>query len=397
MAHKSIYLPGCAPVDSTQPGLVPDAAVRGEFLYTSGISGIEASGRLPETNEDQSVEIHRRLAEILKTAGYTQDEVGHYFVWALERHPVVGGKVTKFVNPYWEKMFPDIKSRPARHVLGRVLDPGMHYKLEIIAIKGARRKAYEINDEVYHTGGSTTKGYMPFGATLGKALYTGPTYGMTLKGRKIPETAAEQAKMCEICNDVFYKMAGQSADNLGHMFVWYHEPQAKLAAAAHTEKMFPDPQDRPAVHYLRSRLPYWDEVKGQFLIQYDNTGIGGERRKVVNPPGVTVLDGEGGKLPAGVVLGNTMFSSVLTGSGSPEQQVRQALQNARSVVGAGGFELRDVGHMYVWYDNHAHREIVDKAWAKMFPEKDERPARHCILEPEMPAGTSVGVEIRAAR
>lgn len=397
MARKSIYLSGSAPVDSTKPQLVPDAAVRGDFLYTSGIAGIDASGRLPETNEEQSVEIHRRLMEILKIGGFTTDEVGHYFVWALERHPVTGGKVTKFINPYWEKMFPDIKSRPARHVLGRVLDPGMHYRLEIIAIKGAKRISFEINDEVYHTGGSTTKGYMPFGVTVGKALYTGPTYGMTLKGRIVPKSALEQAQACQICNDVFYSMAGQSADNLGHMFVWHHDSESKQAAIAHTEKMFPNRQDRPAIHYLKAHLPYWAEVNGQFQVQYDNTGIGGERRKAINPPGVGVLDGEGGRLPAGVALGNTLFSSVLTGSGSFEEQTREAFRNARAVVEAARFEWQDVGHAYVWYDDHAARETVDKVWAEVFPRKEERPARHCILEPDLPAGTSVGVEIRAAR
>lgn len=397
MTRKSIYLPGPACQDSRQHQLVPDAAVRGQFLYTSGIAGYDAAGHLPETNEAQAGEIYRRMMEILQTAGYSTEEIGHLFVWALERHPVIGGKVTKFINPYWEKMFPDIRSRPARHVLGRVLDAGQHYKLEITATKNAKRTSYEINDEVYHTGGSTTKGYMPFGITIGKYLYTGPTYGMTLKGRKMGDTHDEQARLCAVCNDEFYRMAGQSADNLAHMFVWYHDAEGRRAAVDYTEVMFPDRNDRPAIHYLKSHLPFWHEVNGQFWIQYDNTGVGGERRKPINPPGVRVLDGAGGHIPAGVAMGDTLFTSVITGTGTIEEQAREAFRSARAVVEAGGFEWRDVGHVYVWYDDHACRDVVDKVWAECFPDKTERPARNSILEPEMPAGTSVGIEIRAAR
>ena len=397
MARKSIYLPGTAATDSSQAQLVPDAAVRGDFLFTSGIAGFDEAGRLPETNEAQAGHIYERLVQILNLSGFTTEEVGHLFVWALERHPVVGGKVTKFINPYWEKLFPTMDDRPARHVLGRILDPGMHYKLEIIATRNARRTCFEINDEVYHTGGSVTKRYMPFGITIGNYLYTGPTYGMELKGRKMGETPLRQAQLCQICNEEFYRMAGQSSDNLAHMFVWYHDAASKQAAMAHTEAMFPDRQDRPAIHYLKAHLPYWAEVSGQFQIQYDNTGVGGERRKVIDLQGVGVLDGEGGRLPAGVAMGDTLFSSVLTGNGSFEEQAREAFRNARAVVEAGKFDWRDVGHVYVWYDDHARRETVDKIWAEVFPRKEERPARQCIMEPEMAAGSLVGVEVRAAR
>ena len=397
MANKSIYLERAAAGNDGEPQLVPDAAVRGDFLFSSGIAGFDVTGQLPESNAEQGALAFERLSQILKLADFSAEEIGHLFVWALERHPVVGGKVTQFINPHWEKMFPLITDRPARHVLGRVLDSGMHYRLEIVAVKNARRKCYEINDIVYHTGGSTTKGYMPFGITIGRYLYTGPTYGMPLDEQKVGDTPARQAELCQTANEVFYRMAGHSRDELAQMFVWYHDRDSKQAAIDHTERMFPAAHDRPAIHYLNSRLPLSINFKGQFYIQYDITGVGGERRKALHLPGVSVMDGEQGRLPAGVVMGNTLFSSVLIGHGSFEEQVREAFGSARTVVEAGGFDWRDVGHVYVWYDDHERRGIVDKVWAEVFPRKDERPARHCVQEPELPASTLVGVEIRAAR
>ena len=94
--------------------------------------------------------------------------------------------------------------------------------------------------------------------------------------------------------------------------------------------------------------------------------------------------------------GDLLFSSVLTGAGSLEDQTRQAFASARKVVETGGFKWADVGHMYVWYESHAARSTVDRVWAEVFPNKDDRPARHCVVT-KLPAGTQVGVELTAAR
>jgi enamine deaminase RidA (YjgF/YER057c/UK114 family) len=280
----------------------------------------------------------------------------------------------------------------------------MHYRIEIIGVKNAPRTAYEINDRVYHTGGSGIRAFMPFGTTMGDMLFTGPTYGMYNETRTMGETAYKQAELCADRNQELYDMTGHTVDNLAQMFVWYHDAPSREAAIQYTSVMFPNPQDRPAIHYIHSPLPFYAQVNGQFLIQYDIIGRKNGRRKIVNVPGVHVMDGAGGALPAAVAMNDVCFTSVVLGhdpkSGqlpSPlEEQTVNAFNGARAAVEAAGFTAADIGHVYVWYGDHAARETVDKVWARQFPKPDDRPARHCVVA-DLPAGALVGVEVTAAR
>jgi 2-iminobutanoate/2-iminopropanoate deaminase len=385
MAGRSIYLPG-------SKGLVPDAAVRGGFLFSGGVAGRDTSGGLPETHEEQAALAYDRVGAILDQAGYSWEEIGHWFIWAPDRHSRIAP-----INPHWEQHFPDPRSRPARHALARQLDPGVQYRIEIIGVKNAPRTSYEINDRVYHTGGSATPGFMPFGTTMGDVLFTGPTYGMYRETRKMGETPRKQAELCFSCNQELYAMTGHTLDNLAQMFVWYHDEETRKAAIDFTGAMFPDPNDRPAIQYIYSQLPYWNdpEVMGQFLVQYDIIGVRGGRRRVIQPAGVRTMDGA----PAGVAMGDLLFTSVCLApdpSGSLEAQARQAFQAVRQVVEAGGFAPSDIGHIYVWYTGHEARETVDKVWAEVFPNADDRPACHCVVA-DLPAGALIGVEATAAR
>jgi 2-iminobutanoate/2-iminopropanoate deaminase len=399
MTNKSIYLADPVKVDSTRHHLVPDAAVRGDLLFSGGVAGFDERGNLPPTHEDQAAQIYARLDRILDAAGFKRDEIGHWFNWAPDRHSKIGP-----INPHWERWFPNPASRPARHALARALDPGLQYRIEIIGVKGATRRSYEINDRIYHTGGTTTPGFMPFGTTMDAYLFTGPTYGMRAIDRRMGETPLRQAELCREANDELYRLTGHTMDELGQMFVWYHDEASRADAIRYTDVMFPDPRDRPAIHYIYSKLPYWPEVEGQFLIQYDISGLRGARRKCVNVPGVRVMDGKGGAVPAAVALGSLCFTSVILGSDrtSAEMpsdlvgQVRNAFANMQAVTEAAGFSLAEIGHLHVWYGDHAVREEVDRVWERVFPRPEDRPARHCIVA-DLPPGALVGIEAIAAR
>jgi enamine deaminase RidA (YjgF/YER057c/UK114 family) len=396
--HKTIYLPLPGANDSSEYHLVPDAAVRGDMLFTGGVTGYDAKGGLEQLNEDQAARIYERIQAILDDAGFTKEEIGHWFIWAPQRHTMIA-----YVNPYWALWFPHENDRPARHALARALDPNVHYRIELIAVKNAKRTAYEINDRVFHTGGSGIRAFMPFGTTNGDKLFTGPTYGM-YDDRRMGEDAYKQAELCFDRNAELYAMTGHTLDNLAQMFVWYHDDESRGAALRYTEAAFPNPNDRPAIHYIFSPLPFYVNVQGQFLIQYDIIGVKNGKRKVVNPQGVHVMDGEGGKVPAGVAMGNLVFSSVVLGNdpktgqlpSSLEEQTKNAFEGAKKVVEAAGLSARDIGHVYVWYGDHAARATVDKVWTQQFPKPEDRPARHCVVA-NLPPGAQVGVEVTAAR
>jgi 2-iminobutanoate/2-iminopropanoate deaminase len=408
MARISIYLPGPG-ADSAQPNLVPDAAVRGDYLFTGGVAGYNADCTLSDSPETQAQRVYDRIAAILKAANFTSGDIGHWFVWSPVRLSNI-----KAVNPKWAEWFPTVNDRPARHALSRELDPGMAYRIEIIGVKNARRRSFEIKGP-YHTGGSGIPHFMPFGTTLGDVLFTGPTYGMDVEMTALGQTAYEQAELCEKRNQDLYDLTGHTTDNIAQMFVWYHDYASREAAITYTDVLFPNPNDRPAIHYIDANLPGGNFISGQlasgrtateaedkgknwqFLIQYDIIAVGNAKRRPITVAGVQVMDGANGAVPAGVAIGNLCFTSViLGGSGSLEEQTANAFENARAVITAGGFDAADLGHAYVWYAGHSARETIDHVWAKQFPDADQRPARHCLTG-KLPAGALIGVELTAAR
>jgi 2-iminobutanoate/2-iminopropanoate deaminase len=404
MARISIYLPGPG-ADSTQQNLVPDAAVRGDYLFTGGVAGYSADGTLSDSPETQAERFYDRMAAILKATNFTKDDIGHWFVWSPVRLSNI-----KAVNPKWIEWFPTDNDRPARHALARELDPNMAYRIEIIGVKNAHRRSYEIKGP-YHTGGSGIPHFMPFGTTIGDVLFTGPTYGMDVEMTALGQTVHEQAQLCEARNQDLYDITGHSTDNIAQMFVWFHDEESRQVAIKYTDVLFPDKNDRPAIHYIDAKLPGGNFISGQlasgraqteeedkgknwqFLIQYDIILVGNAKRHEIAVPGVSVMDGA----PAGVAMGNLAFTSViLGGSSSLEAQTTKAFEDARAVIKAGGFEDADIGHAYVWYADHRARETVDRVWAKQFPNADTRPARHC-LSAKLRESALVGVELTAAR
>ena len=404
MARLSIYLPGPG-ADSTRQNLVPDAAVRGDYLFTGGVAGYSADGTLSDSPETQAERVYDRIAAILKAANFTKSDIGHWFVWSPVRLSNI-----KAVNPKWIEWFPTDNDRPARHALARELDPNMAYRIEIIGVKNGHRRSFEIKGP-YHTGGSGIPHFMPFGTTMADVLFTGPTYGMDVEMTALGQTALEQAQLCEARNQDLYDLTGHSSDNIAQMFVWFHDDESRKVAIAYTDVLFPDKNDRPAIHYIDAKLPGGNFISGQlasgraateeedkgknwqFLIQYDIILVGNAKRRAITVPGVTAMDGA----PAGVAMGNLAFTSViLGGSGSLEAQTTKAFDDARAVIKAAGFEDADIGHAYVWYADHSARDTVDQVWAKQFPIAEQRPARHC-LSGRLPEGALVGVELTAAR
>jgi 2-iminobutanoate/2-iminopropanoate deaminase len=400
MARTAIYLSGPAAHDSRRRHLVPDAAVRGDLLFTGGIAGFDSDGNLPDTHEVQAEHAYERLGMILERAGMGPADIGHFFVWSPDRHGKIGP-----INPHWERWFPDITDRPARHAIARNLDPGMFYRIEIVARKNAPRRSIEVDAVRYHTGGTTTPGFMPWGTAMGDLLFTGPTYGLDPDLRKMGEDADAQATLCRRGNADLYARSGHTEAGVLQMFVWYHDDDSRAAAMRATDAMYPNRNDRPAIHYVHSPLPFFKDVNGQFLIQYDNI-VAGEPRMTIEVPGVVTLDGTTtpGATPAGAKAGNLLFTSLCLGSDRATgemlhglaPQARHAFSNALAVVEAGGFDANDVGHAYVWYADHASREAIDEVWEQIFPDPDLRPTRHCLVG-NLPAGVHVGVELTAAR
>jgi len=106
------------------------------------------------------------------------------------------------------------------------------------------------------------------------------------------------------------------------------------------------------------------------------------RRRVIHLPGVE----HKAPIPAGVRIGDLLFSSAINGrdpsSGTypsdARDQVRLAFENMAALVRAGGGDVGDIARVTVFLRNRDDRKHVDEEWLRMFPDPEDRPARHAV-------------------
>jgi 2-iminobutanoate/2-iminopropanoate deaminase len=94
----------------------------------------------------------------------------------------------------------------------------------------------------------------------------------------------------------------------------------------------------------------------------------------------------GAPIPNGTVIGNMIFSSAISGkdaktgvlSPEPDEQAEAMFRNLRLFMEKAGGTPDNIAHMTVFLKEEKHRESVNKAWLKMFPDGHDRPARHAL-------------------
>ena len=108
-------------------------------------------------------------------------------------------------------------------------------------------------------------------------------------------------------------------------------------------------------------------------------------------------------IPMGARVGNFLFSSGIMGidpaTGTvPEDLYRQcelAFANMKTLVENAGGTTEDIGAVKVYMRDRTQRDAVNQPWLKMFPDEDNRPARHAIQYDAFPPGVLVQLEIMA--
>jgi enamine deaminase RidA (YjgF/YER057c/UK114 family) len=94
----------------------------------------------------------------------------------------------------------------------------------------------------------------------------------------------------------------------------------------------------------------------------------------------------GAPIPNGVVIGNLVFSSAISGkdattgvlSENPDEQAEAMFRNLRLFMESAGGSTDDIGHMKVYLRDEKYRDSINGPWLRMFPDKHSRPARHAL-------------------
>jgi len=80
---------------------------------------------------------------------------------------------------------------------------------------------------------------------------------------------------------------------------------------------------------------------------------------------------------------------------SIEEQCALMFSNLQLILAAAGGTSEDIIKMTVWVKDKALRPHVNKEWLAMFPDEHSRPARHSLLNADLPGAALVQCEIMA--
>ncbi|GCE38118.1 hypothetical protein Rhow_001140 [Rhodococcus wratislaviensis] len=124
MPRRSIEIPGLhhgkAPI--------PQAALVGPLLTSSGINGLDPdSGTVPSSVDEQIALIFANIGRIMDAAGGTTADIAKCTFFVRDR------SARSAIDPHWVEMFPDESSRPARHTLEYALAHPLLAQCELIA------------------------------------------------------------------------------------------------------------------------------------------------------------------------------------------------------------------------------------------------------------------------
>ncbi len=121
-------------------------------------------------------------------------------------------------------------------------------------------------------------------------------------------------------------------------------------------------------------------------------------REVITIPGMP----HGAPIPNGAKIGNMVFSSAISGRDvekkvlpeDPDEQAAAMFRNLRTFMEKAGGTPDNIAHMTVLMKDEKYRDNVNTEWLKMFPNEDDRPARHA-LKAELRGGMLFQIEVIA--
>jgi len=125
--RRSVYVEGFGHANP-----IPAACRVGNLLVSGSIRGLDAAtGMLPATIEEQCAQMFANARRIVEAAGGTTDDIVKMTVWMQDPSD------RSALNREWLAMFPDERSRPARHTLRGDLDGGKLIECDLMAVLAA--------------------------------------------------------------------------------------------------------------------------------------------------------------------------------------------------------------------------------------------------------------------
>lgn len=107
-------------------------------------------------------------------------------------------------------------------------------------------------------------------------------------------------------------------------------------------------------------------------------------------------------IPTAVKIGNMVYTSAIIGSDpetgempeTVEEEVANLFYYMREIMELAGGTVDDIAHLSVLATDSAYKKVVNVEWIKMFPDENDRPARHTTVQ-KLREGLRVQIEMTA--
>ena len=108
---------------------IPAASRIGNMIASGGIAGLDtATGKIPDGLEAQVAAMFANVRKVVEAGGGSVEDILKMTIWVRDR------AARSVIDPHWTKMFPDAKSRPARHTLVYQLPDPMLVQCDFLAV-----------------------------------------------------------------------------------------------------------------------------------------------------------------------------------------------------------------------------------------------------------------------
>jgi 2-iminobutanoate/2-iminopropanoate deaminase len=102
-------------------------------------------------------------------------------------------------------------------------------------------------------------------------------------------------------------------------------------------------------------------------------------------------------IPAAVLIDRFLFTSAVFGASRqtgavPDdagEEIHALFENVEEILSRANAGIGDVARMDIVLRDNDYREAINREWLRLFPDPDDRPARHITLVANLPARAQV--------
>ena len=107
-------------------------------------------------------------------------------------------------------------------------------------------------------------------------------------------------------------------------------------------------------------------------------------------------------IPTAVKIGNMVYTSAIIGSNPETGEMPESVQDEvanlfhylSEIMELAGGTVDDIAHLSVLLTDAEYKKVVNLEWLKMFPDENNRPARHSTVK-KLRDGLRVQIEMTA--